>query len=505
LCLFFEEPNMQNSRLALLLTAVPCSLFVAWSAGCGSSHGGSLTFNGSGTNGSGGAGSAGSAQGGAGSGAEPASGSTSSVNFTGSGAGGNTVCSGLDCQIHACSGGGSTTISGTIYDPAGKNPLYGVVAYVPNKTPDPITTGASCYSCSDLYTGDPIATSITDATGKFTITKAPDGANIPLVIQVGKWRRQFVLPSVTQCADTAVPDQTLTLPKNASEGDMPNIAMSTGSADTLECLLTRIGVDDAEVVPGTTATGHIHIFKGNNGAPDTNPKSPDPSMALWDSDADIMKYDIVLLSCEGQETENMNQQVLFDYTTAGGRVFASHYHYAWFNTGPFGAANLATWKTGSQDINDINATVVTTTWTNQPFQRGQSMHDWLQNVGALTNNELPIQAARHNADVSVTNTPSQPWILADNQSPSPGAAQDFTFDTPIGVPAAMQCGRVAYSDMHVGAASNDYSNSSITPTGCTQEDLSPQEKALEFIFFDLSSCVTPNNAQQQPPPPSQTQ
>ena len=62
-----------------------------------------------------------------------------------------------------------------------------------------------------------------------------------------------------------------------------------------------------------------------------------------------MRYDIVLLSCEGHETDDMNQQVLFDYAAAGGRVFASHFHYAWFNTGPFGAANLATWHTGSNE------------------------------------------------------------------------------------------------------------------------------------------------------------
>jgi hypothetical protein len=493
---------MQIPRRALIFAALPCSLFVAWSAGCSTSQGSFGSFNTSGTNGNGGA-SAGSAHGGAGTGSEPSSGSMGGVNFTGAG-GGGVPCSGLGCQIHTCSGGGSTTISGTIYDPAGKNPLYGVVAYVPNKTPDAITSGASCYSCSDLYTGEPLAAAITDATGKFTIPKAPDGANIPLVIQVGKWRRQFVIPSVGKCTDTAVPDQTLTLPKNGSEGDMPNIAMSTGSADTLECLLTRMGVDDAEVGPGNSASGHVHIFKGNGGAPDTAPKSPDPSQALWDSAANIMKYDIVLLSCEGEETQKMNQQVLFDYTSNGGRVFASHFHYAWFNTGPFGSTNLATWKTNSQDIGDVNATVVTTDWANQPFQRGQSMHDWLQNVGALTSGELPIQAARHNANVAMANTPSQPWILADNQSSSPGAAQDFTFDTPVGAPATMQCGRVAYSDMHVGAASDDYSGSSTTPDGCTKEDLSPQEKALEFIFFDLSSCVTPNNQQQQPPPPAQT-
>ena len=59
---------------------------------------------------------------------------------------------------------------------------------------------------------------------------------------------------------------------------------------------------------------------------------------------------------------------------------------------------------------------------------------------------------------------------------------------------------MVYSDLHVGAASGDYGEDggssmvpakSIVPTGCASRDLSPQEKALEFMLFDLSACVTP--------------
>ncbi len=444
--------------------------------------------------GSGGAGGNGGASAGAGAGSP--TGSTAAFMSDGSN-GSGASCTGLQCQIHACAGGGSTTISGTIYDPAGKNPLYGVVAYVPNAPVAPLTGGASCYSCGDLYTGNPIAAAVTDAAGHFTIKDAPDGANIPLVIQVGKWRRQFTLPNVGMCADTPTPDHTLLLPKNGNEGDMPNIAISTGGADSLECLLSRIGVDKSEYSGGAGGPGHIHIFRGTGGK-DTSPAAPAPEAGLWDKATDIMQFDIVVLSCEGHETDAMNQQVLYDYAAAGGRVFASHFHYAWFDTGPFANANLATWKTGSNNIGTLNADVVTTTWGGMPFQRGQDMFDWLTNVNALTGGKLPIQAARHNADVSMTNTPSQPWIVADKTSPAT-VTQDFTFDTPLGAPADKQCGRVAFSDMHVGAASGDYSGNKVTPTGCTDADLSPQEKALEFIFFDLSSCVTPGNIPMQPP------
>jgi hypothetical protein len=505
---------MKIPRLAVMLGALaiaPCMMLMAWTSGCGAA-GASLSANATGNGGAGTA-SNGTGAGNSGSGAGDSSGGAGGTLLM-TGVGGSApACSGLECQIHACSGGGSTTITGKIYDPAGKNPLYGIVAYVPNSPPAAFTAGSSCYTCSDLYTGDPIASAVSDPTGTFTITKAPDGANIPLVIQVGKWRRQFVIPSVSMCGTTTLPDGMLTLPKNGSEGDLPNIAISTGSADTLECLLVRVGVDESEYTPGPGGTGHIHIFQGDQndqGEPNTNPSAPYAPAALWNSAANINLYDILMLSCEGQETLDMDQAVLFDYAKGGGRVFASHFHYAWFNTGPFGSQNLATWKTGSGQLNNISATAVTTTWAGAPFQRGQDFAAWLGNVGALTNNELPIVAARQNSDVTMANTPSQPWLVADQNSGASGWSQDFTFDTPLGVPAAMQCGRIAYSDMHVSGATNDYQGTGmghggggqkITPTGCLQQDLSPQEKALEFILFDLSSCVTENNMVMPPPPP----
>jgi hypothetical protein len=411
------------------------------------------------------------------------------------------ACSGLQCQQAACAAGTTTTISGIVYDPAGKNPLYDVAVYVPNAPLAPLPSGASCGSCDSLYSGSPLVSALTDASGHFTITHAPSGANIPLVIQIGKWRRQFTLSTVKPCVDNPQPDKSLGLPHNHTVGDIPNIAISTGGADTLECLLRRIGLDASEYGPAdTNPAGRIHIYQGSNG-PNTSPAAPAASKSLWNSQANLMKYDIVLLSCEGSETTSMNQQALFDYASAGGRVFGSHFHYSWFNTGPFGADNLAKWTTGTQSMNNITADITTTLASGAPFPKGVALKQWLGNVGGLNAaGKLAISDSKHNANVTAANVPSQPWIVADSSASSPGATEYFTFNTPVGAAADKQCGRVVYSDLHVGAASNDYASlSSTVPAGCGNGNLSPQEKALEFMLFDLSACVVPDGSQPIPP------
>jgi len=75
---------------------------------------------------------------------------------------------------------------------------------------------------------------------------------------------------------------------------------------------------------------------------------------------------------------------------------------------------------------------------------------------------------------------------------------------PIGTSAEGKCGRIVYSDLHVSGGSGangatrgpglmpDYGSSlMICPDQCATGALSPQEKALEFMIFDLSSCLIP--------------
>jgi len=448
-----------------------------------------------------------------------------------------------------CTGNATTTISGTVYDPAIQDPLYNVTVYIPSAPLPALPKGANCNSCSDLYPATVIASTVTDEHGQFTITKANPGpvipeGTVPLVIQTGKWRMQ-VTANVTKCIDNPQADKTLHLPTSAAEGDLPDIAISTGTSDSLECLPLRIGVAATEYTSGAAGPGHIHVFQGNGAT--TAAGAPMSSAALWDTTADLMANDAVLLSCEGAETANMtaaSQQSMWNYAGGGGRVFASHFHYAWFsnvlggangfgggagvttpNTGPFAMANLAKWTPGSNTISPMDMTslpgdvVTTLNVGGGPFPEGMALGTWLGVVGALTNGQLPIWFSRHNADVGPMNTPSQPWIVLDpSVAAAPSATQYFSFDTPIGAPAGGTCGRVVYSDLHVSGGPGmgepgvlaDYAgaggmrvrggmggmggvgrggNAGVTPAGCAMHPLTPQEKALEFMLFDLTSCL----------------
>src|SRR5580700_7981809 len=105
-------------------------------------------------------------------------------------------CVNLQCQVPTCDGGDATTISGTVFDPTGTNPLYDVFVYVPNAPLDAIPDGPTCTQCQGVASGQPIASALTDSAGHFLITHAPAGANIPIVMQLGKWRRKIVLSNV---------------------------------------------------------------------------------------------------------------------------------------------------------------------------------------------------------------------------------------------------------------------------------------------------------------------
>jgi hypothetical protein len=470
----------------------------------------------------------------------------------GSGPGGGDGGGGF---VNPCPSGEVTSITGTVYDPAGKNPLYNVEVYVPAVPlpvlPKGVPTGASACSCGALFPSAAYASTNTKVDGTFNLVNVPTGSQT-LVAQIGKWRRAMPINVSVTCGVNKITAPIL-LPGTVAAGDtennMPDIAVSTGSADSLECLLLRMGVPETEYVAGTSTGGHVHIFSGGStggggggsvGKTELNvmPGAPSSPTSLWANQGQLMPFDITLLSCEGGETYNANPQALEDYLNAGGRAFASHYHYSWFSgtnlnggsgqtylsplPADYGAngETLGTWTAngtagGGGGGGDIAASVVTTLNPGPgTFTKGETLESWLGEIpvsalgqGGVPGNELSIYQPRYNVVVGASNPHSQPWLTSTNGMS--GQTMYFSFDTPLAGLAGMPgtyCGRAVFADMHVGgdtAVDTDTVNGiggggggggghggSPPPTGCDMTELSPQEKALEFMLFDLSSCVT---------------
>jgi hypothetical protein len=393
-------------------------------------------------------------------------------------------------------------VSGRVYAPNGLDPLVNVLVYVPNGVVEPFVPGVTCDNCGASASGAPLVTAVSGVDGSFTLKNAPVGNNIPLVIQVGRWRRQVTIPTVTACQNTVVARDLTRLPKNHLEGDIPLMAFSTGSVDGLECVMRKIGVDDSEF-SGPDGNGRIQLYVGvgagvssashgptvNGGA--SYPGDYVTEDNLWTELATLQQYDLVLFACQGWASTRpaAAQQNLVDYASAGGRLYVTHLGYNWLYE------NMPFETTADWDVNPNAVLVDQTGYIDQSFPKGAALAQWLQGLDPTqTLGQIPLYALRKDLD-GIVPALAQQWMTVND----PSAVMHYTFNTPVGAPSAQQCGRVLFDDYHVedyDPEDTDPYNPSVATNGktfpaeCLDTDMTLQEKLLEFMIFDLSSCVT---------------
>jgi hypothetical protein len=363
---------------------------------------------------------------------------------------GEPACVNLQCQQQECQGGGTTSLTGVVNIPSGELPLPNVFVYVPNAQVEPIPDGVSCSQCEvssavpnidDQLSGWPLVLTVTDEKGEFTLTNVPAGQNIPLVVQIGKWRRLATIPNVTACTENTVDPELTRLPRNQTEGNLPKMAVTNGGCDNLHTLLTKAGVDN----------GQFTTLEGGG---------------WWNDLNNLLQYDIVLMSCEC--SENMGNkpqaalQAMHDYVNMGGRVFGSHFHYSWMRYSPNALwSGIAQWGNGGGG---------SPAYVNDTFAKGSMLANWLVEVGGSANyGEVPISNIRYS--VVTVNEGAQLWLSLNQDGSS---AQYMSFNAPLDVPPEERCGRFVFSDMHVTSGGGD---------------LSPQEMVLIYMLFDIASCI----------------
>lgn len=456
---------------------------------------------------------------------------------------GSCTGDGWDCRIVSCEGGVKTTVTATVYDPAGKVPLFDVAVYVPNSPVQPLSTGPTCDTCATPVSGDPVASALTDPAGQFIMEDVPVGTGVPLVIQIGKWRRQVVLPEVVACQNNMFDDPaTFRLPQNQSEGDLPKIALAVGGADSLECMLRRIGVSDSEFTD-PTESGRINLFTndltagaGVNAAVSSYADGGTFPLfsplftainavndgGLEDAGIDpLSAYDIVIVSCQGAQEAgraitSADKQGLKTFVDHGGRAFLSHYNYSWLRGGDVvGNMDVDPSPEGTQiDLQTGYAespfpaiavwedpTALTyapggdgTYRIDTSFPKGSDMSMWLSNIGASTTPGSIDLVNVKNPATSVIGAVAQRWVYQDTMG-----TPYISTNTPIEEAAtpALQCGRIVQTGIHVATVAGD--TIAPFPNGCVSAPLKPQEEAMEFLLFDLSSCVTNETVQPMPP------
>jgi len=351
-------------------------------------------------------------------------------------------CTGACGQIPTCDSGTTTTLTGKVYDPAGRNPLYHVLVYVANTPSDPalatFPAGVSCDVCGAAAAGsplistpgakDPPAGEYTGVDGSFTLKNVPAG-DVTLVIQLGRWRRTFPISVSKPCAPNTIPDKTLLMPSSHTQGNIPLMAMVTGYSDSLECVLRKIGIAQSEFTnPGQG--GRVQFYLGDT-APGQALDDATPQQSQLFVNGKINDYDLTVLACQGEQlNESANQTALRNYAAAGGRVFATHWSFTWLYQND---ANVTTpadpsadnWSQVAQwhfDPNDISGASVPITGYIDTVSnpKASAFQGWLSAVGALNPFTPPARAStsvfvvRHDADViSSVSGRTQQWLYRD--------------------------------------------------------------------------------------------
>ena len=477
--------------------------------------------------------------------------------------GGGVACVGTYCgkqptDCGTANGGHGSTISGKVYAPIGTSlPIHDAIVYVPNQPLADVPTGVTgCDTCVPP-SGSPFVQAHTDTSGSFRLDNVPvPGGPITLVIQKGRWRKvQTITPN--RCGNvnlTTAQGSFGSTHTDVSGGthipsnSIPKFAVTTGGADSMQCLLRRIGIADSEFGnPGGTrrvnlyhgasynsTTATSRYANGFNGFTTNGTRNFPEETTLYGSSTGtntttLKGYDGIVLTCTGVDDKSGSPYANYTddvkaFADSGGKLFASHWHHSWLHKGPTPWPSLATFNDNAgQDDDEV------TEYINTSIPQGANLAAWLKAAGSTSPlGRLNVKASRQTvSDIDRTKGTS---LITKGQDDT-GAVQYSDFLMPSTAAANAKCGRFVLSDLHVAGFSSDrtdngrscssgprsgqgcQTNSDCRPSGgshrcddtgndngfpnncAVSNTLSDQEKVLAYMLFDLTSCVSTD-----PPP-----
>jgi hypothetical protein len=396
-------------------------------------------------------------------------------------------------------------ISGVVLAPNGEDPIPGAVVYLTQTAPTPQAEGVSCDRC-DLPPGV-LAYSTSDTRGRWAFVRGVNASgSFFLVVQKGRFRK--VVPfNVTACAPAMVPSAMTKLPGSRAEGEIPRILVASGTTqaqidrsntedwtyDDISRVLRRIGITEFDRSdPCRQATTSTNVTT----------TAVCPFGSILADNTRLRRYNVIVAPCGAlgfnrswQVLDNAPNRVIAtnvrDWLRLGGRLYTSDTAYGLLARS---APSLVTFAGGttlsmSRDPANIGAggsPATPASYTGRVNDDG--LRSWLSDRGSLA----------MDGSIALTGFIS-PWVAIDSVPMTTRVAVDAVVDWfPPSTGERMSagrraltvsadytegggCGRVVFSSYEV----HDRTASAMAP-------LSPQERVLEYMLFELGGClVTP--------------
>lgn len=376
------------------------------------------------------------------------------------GAGGSSSGAGpADPGLGPGGGGGPAapvgTLTGTVKAPNGSMPIAGALVYLTHDRPAPNPGKVYCDGCVHLAAGTPYV--VADASGRFELAPTELGAQL-LVVQKGGFRR--VREIYVSKGKATLPETLTTLPPKTdlAQGDeVPKMAVVHGAYDDIEASLQKLGIDPSAI--DLVQSALVGKAAGE---------------FLRDASR-VMSQHVVFLPCGDftQPAPNTDlssdpviQKNLQDFVRAGGRLYATDWHYDFVSRAFPG---YVSWVGGSaaacsgcdRIAYDAAATV-----------KDSGLSAWLtaQSLGSFTlqRNYTTVASvspvATTDADGNPITVTPKVWVEG---SKGGGAAKPATVTFENG------CGRVLFSTYH---------------TEPSTLALTPQERTLLGVLLETTVC-----------------